>query len=136
MVRWTQSVRRTTMVTRKMKLETQAAAMGLIVVFRQQPVGLAVPGTGLRNDVGREVGRGRLLVPVDGGQIVAHELLVKARLGAARFVLVERPETGGVRCEDLINQHGLAGRLIEPKLQRSEERRVGKECRSRWSPYH
>ena len=29
---------------------------------------------------------------------------------------------------------------IEPapleKLPRSEERRVGKECRSRWSPYH
>ena len=23
-----------------------------------------------------------------------------------------------------------------PKLLRSEERRVGKECRSRWSPYH
>src|SRR3989440_288333 len=23
-----------------------------------------------------------------------------------------------------------------PMLQRSEERRVGKECRSRWSPYH
>ena len=22
------------------------------------------------------------------------------------------------------------------KKQRSEERRVGKECRSRWSPYH
>src|SRR2546425_13267902 len=29
-------------------------------------------------------------------------------------------------------------RLIEaqPSLKRSEERRVGKECRSRWSPYH
>ena len=29
--------------------------------------------------------------------------------------------------------------LVEPYLkqcQRSEERRVGKECRSRWSPYH
>ena len=25
--------------------------------------------------------------------------------------------------------------LIVPK-ERSEERRVGKECRSRWSPYH
>src|SRR5574340_773783 len=25
---------------------------------------------------------------------------------------------------------------IEPELLRSEERRVGKECRSRWSPYH
>src|SRR2546423_11057068 len=23
-----------------------------------------------------------------------------------------------------------------PKVHRSEERRVGKECRSRWSPYH
>ena len=28
-------------------------------------------------------------------------------------------------------------RLLDPKdAERSEERRVGKECRSRWSPYH
>ena len=27
----------------------------------------------------------------------------------------------------------MINRLIDP---RSEERRVGKECRSRWSPYH
>ena len=26
--------------------------------------------------------------------------------------------------------------LTETALERSEERRVGKECRSRWSPYH
>src|SRR5256885_15219040 len=26
--------------------------------------------------------------------------------------------------------------LVEQVLDRSEERRVGKECRSRWSPYH
>ena len=25
---------------------------------------------------------------------------------------------------------------IKPRTYRSEERRVGKECRSRWSPYH
>ena len=25
---------------------------------------------------------------------------------------------------------------VEDSSQRSEERRVGKECRSRWSPYH
>ena len=25
---------------------------------------------------------------------------------------------------------------IFPRAMRSEERRVGKECRSRWSPYH
>src|SRR5256885_16753574 len=28
------------------------------------------------------------------------------------------------------------GRLEFPAAGRSEERRVGKECRSRWSPYH
>ena len=27
-------------------------------------------------------------------------------------------------------------RVLERKVFRSEERRVGKECRSRWSPYH
>ena len=26
--------------------------------------------------------------------------------------------------------------VIAQKINRSEERRVGKECRSRWSPYH
>ena len=26
--------------------------------------------------------------------------------------------------------------VITPGAERSEERRVGKECRSRWSPYH
>ena len=29
-----------------------------------------------------------------------------------------------------------AAKKIIGKLCRSEERRVGKECRSRWSPYH
>src|SRR2546430_6917883 len=29
----------------------------------------------------------------------------------------------------------VAGQAV-PLLPRSEERRVGKECRSRWSPYH
>ena len=34
-------------------------------------------------------------------------------------------------------QCGLYGTLGSPwGLWRSEERRVGKECRSRWSPYH
>ena len=26
--------------------------------------------------------------------------------------------------------------MNEEEMMRSEERRVGKECRSRWSPYH
>src|ERR1035437_9511341 len=31
---------------------------------------------------------------------------------------------------------GLDGRGTQGNALRSEERRVGKECRSRWSPYH
>ena len=27
-------------------------------------------------------------------------------------------------------------KVVAASSQRSEERRVGKECRSRWSPYH
>ena len=47
--------------------------------------------------------------------------------------------------EDLISLNGKsaknwyvpkAGDVIEIISSRSEERRVGKECRSRWSPYH
>ena len=38
--------------------------------------------------------------------------------------------------------YGMTGNLIDKSgcdiygYDRSEERRVGKECRSRWSPYH
>ena len=40
------------------------------------------------------------------------------------------------------NVDAAAARIVEAakrsgaKVSRSEERRVGKECRSRWSPYH
>ena len=39
----------------------------------------------------------------------------------------------GSNCEVVV--HDLQGKDIEHSI-RSEERRVGKECRSRWSPYH
>ena len=36
-----------------------------------------------------------------------------------------------------VNVNGTAYEVeIEEMTGRSEERRVGKECRSRWSPYH
>src|SRR3989449_10644428 len=52
-------------------------------------------------------------------------------LGAARCV---EPRLRGVFRRGLRRvelHHSLA-----VEVQRSEERRVGKECRSRWSPYH
>ena len=33
-------------------------------------------------------------------------------------------------------KQGVSMMLATPHFYRSEERRVGKECRSRWSPYH
>ena len=42
--------------------------------------------------------------------------------------------------EVVVLEHFTDGRTLlaakEPIGNRSEERRVGKECRSRWSPYH
>ena len=53
------------------------------------------------------------------GDTVAVPQLVFARLGAA--------EEASVR---------VALYVLATGVTRSEERRVGKECRSRWSPYH
>ena len=43
----------------------------------------------------------------------------------------------GVTQHALIKKHGVSpAQITRLKRGRSEERRVGKECRSRWSPYH
>ena len=49
---------------------------------------------------------------------------LEVQVGVIKYVLIE-PE---VRKDD--------GVLLGVDMIRSEERRVGKECRSRWSPYH
>src|SRR2546422_9428020 len=48
-----------------------------------------------------------------------------------RGEIFEKPQTPAAAV-DMLAQ--LAGRTHQ--VMRSEERRVGKECRSRWSPYH
>ena len=37
---------------------------------------------------------------------------------------------------DVVDILAAADCVVVPSSERSEERRVGKECRSRWSPYH
>src|SRR3546814_3678552 len=56
-----------------------------------------------------------------------------ARMGVAGGLARDRPQAEAL--------HGVeAGGFQAPVVERSEERRVGKECvstcRSRWSPYH
>src|SRR5256885_13925423 len=38
--------------------------------------------------------------------------------------------------EERVESEGVYGGKLFKVYRRSEERRVGKECRSRWSPYH
>src|SRR5256885_4764256 len=58
---------------------------------------------------------------------------------AAGIVADLDPVAGAERALELQRQarEEVAERLLQREAEdRSEERRVGKECRSRWSPYH
>ena len=50
-------------------------------------------------------------------------------------VVTGRIESGVIKVGEDVDILGM-GRKPQKTLTRSEERRVGKECRSRWSPYH
>ena len=72
-----------------------------------------------------------------GGQVISEELGLSLAdtkiedLGRAKSVKVAKENT--IIVDGLGNSDEIAARVAQI---RSEERRVGKECRSRWSPYH
>src|SRR5256886_12613174 len=57
---------------------------------------------------------------------IAHWLILGVILAALVAVLLPAS----------VIERYLGGGLVTMLAMRSEERRVGKECRSRWSPYH
>src|SRR6266480_3222587 len=77
-------------------------------------------------------GKLRLKQPRSGHR-VGHDAILLAAACPAR---------AGERVVDLGAGVGAAGLALAHRVEgtevahRSEERRVGKECRSRWSPYH
>src|SRR2546427_13211978 len=62
-------------------------------------------------------------------QAVVHGILLVVML----VIVLRRVKRGGA---EQGGGDGLPEPLLERTQRRSEERRVGKECRSRWSPYH
>src|SRR5256885_1085636 len=107
---------------------------------------LALDGrTELHRPIGDRVRRGQRqhiflrLVGADGA--LGHE---QCRMTFAQGNSDAREQTGhyaAVAIRKHRAQKNAAGVRIEPVVERfdmtrSEERRVGKECRSRWSPYH
>src|SRR5260370_29843055 len=61
-------------------------------------------------------------------QRLAKTLSANENERAGRFLIAQA-------CERFVAARGMLRQLLGMYL-RSEERRVGKECRSRWSPYH
>ena len=81
------------------------------------------------------------------GLIVAMGVLSAAGAGAGSFSILigataqHLPPERRAFASGFINAGGSFGQFVfaplnQAMMQRSEERRVGKECRSRWSPYH
>ena len=70
----------------------------------------------------------------EGGLSGAHDLIMGEAIAALRAqgaVIVDPTDIPSVTTPDTTRNL-----LSWPECSRSEERRVGKECRSRWSPYH
>ena len=99
--------------------------------------------------------------PADA-EVISHQLMTRAgmikKLGAGIYTYMpmglrviqkveaivreEMNRAGAIEClmpmvqpSELWRETGRFDKM-EPEHRRSEERRVGKECRSRWSPYH
>ena len=70
---------------------------------------------------------------VDTGTIVEGTVVKITNYGA--FVELPDGRSGLVHIREIADTYVKDVRDYL-KEQRSEERRVGKECRSRWSPYH
>ena len=55
---------------------------------------------------------------------------------AALALLNDAVKKGGLMASSSVGGLSGAAPIMPVHAERSEERRVGKECRSRWSPYH
>src|SRR5207253_3884843 len=82
----------------------------------QHMISLAVLVAGVRNDIGRQRGRGRLFVPADGFQIIAHVLLVERWLRTAGLISSTGPEARGIGREHLVGQDQLIANESELEL--------------------
>src|SRR3989440_1699615 len=107
--------------------------------------GRVAPGGIFEDTISQNIPHALFKQQLDGGSI--HQKIIPLRPGLYKLDLVLKDiNSGNV---GTVSQRLQVPRFPEDKLQlssliladivenlRSEERRVGKECRSRWSPYH
>ena len=89
-----------------------------------------------KQQANRKTGKSRY--PARHVPIQAKQKPVKAKQQAlpARHKPVNKTQGNGSSTESLSVNQTTKPTSQMAKYARSEERRVGKECRSRWSPYH
>ena len=126
------------------------ALPGTLQGFVQAPIAARASGylKKWHKDIGTRVNQGDLLAEIETPEIdqqlsqaVAARNQAASSLDLARSTL-ERWEA--LKRKDVVSQQELdekrsadaQARANLAAADRSEERRVGKECRSRWSPYH
>ena len=71
------------------------------------------------------------IVPPQSSELLAHSLKLALKEWQDQSAWLKRQQDARRRILDRFNIERMVSTLT-----RSEERRVGKECRSRWSPYH
>ena len=87
----------------------------------------------MKHELDRVIEAARAIMRSGGRGVVVTLLRTSGstyRRAGARTVIDER----GIACG--LVSGGCIERDLAERMRRSEERRVGKECRSRWSPYH
>ena len=99
---------------------------------------LAVPVINDRPDYKFEIGKGVTLREGKDVAIIATGLCVNSALEAAEKLAADGIQAKVVNIHTIkpLDEELVVAAAKECGKVRSEERRVGKECRSRWSPYH
>ena len=131
------------LIPRALRLAGELGVPITVPHVRVDDAGVAVPGRRAVAVAGRDLCRVVRRRELDAALAwAARERGVELREGE-RVVHLAR-DAGGVcvetdrrtyRAPVVVGADG-SGSVVRRALVRSEERRVGKECRSRWSPYH
>ena len=104
-----------------------------LTLFTAAPVWRTFAAQEFQPQVGQE---GKDVIWVPTPQALVDKMLDMAKVTPADFVM----DLGSGDGRTVITAARRGARALgveyDPDMVRSEERRVGKECRSRWSPYH
>ena len=84
------------------------------------------------------VGHEQCLIPADTELLIYSDAVPESNVERARAKEMKIPEMSYFEALGEVTRTArtIAVAGTHGKTTRSEERRVGKECRSRWSPYH